>query len=93
LRAIEEAFRVRLAARGNEVSVVGGEGEASARKLLSAFSELAAKGYPLKGSDVATAIRVLKEDPSASLVEFFTESPFGPTLSSVVSARNSKQRL
>ena len=85
---------MRLAARGNEVSVVGtGEGEDAARRLLSAFSELAAMGHPLKGSDVATAIRVLKENPSASLVEFFTESPFGPSLRSVVSARNNKQRV
>src|SRR5947208_3282311 len=50
-------------------------------------------GYPLKGSDVATAIRVLKENPAASIVEFFTESPVGPSLRSVVSARNNKQRL
>src|SRR5207244_12529569 len=93
-RASEEAFAVRLGARGNEVSVVGaGEGEDAARRLLSAFSDLAAMGYPLKGSDVATAIRVLKENPTASIVEFFTESPFGPSLRSVVSARNNKQRL
>ncbi|MDQ5856844.1 MAG: PhoH family protein [Acidobacteriota bacterium] len=85
---------MRLAARGNEVSVVGeGPGEDRARNLLSAFSELATRGYPLKGSDVATAIRVLKEDSAASLVDFFTESPFGPSLRSVVSARNTKQRL
>ena len=85
---------MRLAARGNEVSVVGtGEGEDAARRLLAAFSELAAMGHPLKGSDVATAIRVLKENPSASVVEFFTESPLGPSLRSVVSARNNKQRL
>ena len=70
-----------------------GEGEDAARRLLAAFSELAAIGYPLKGSDVATAIRVLKENPATSLVEFFTESPFGPSLRSVVSARNNKQRL
>jgi phosphate starvation-inducible PhoH-like protein len=50
-------------------------------------------GYPLKGSDVATAIRVAREDPQASLVEFFLESPFGPSLKAVVSARNIKQRL
>jgi len=49
--------------------------------------------YPLKGSDVATAIRVLKEDPRADLVDFFMESPFGPSLKSVVTARNTKQRL
>src|SRR4030095_15301153 len=93
LRAIEEAFRVRLAARGNEISVVGGEGETGARKLLSAVSELAEMAYHLKGGDVITAIRVLKEDPVASLVEFFTESPFGPSLRAVVSAPHFQQRL
>jgi phosphate starvation-inducible PhoH-like protein len=94
LRAIEESFSVRLAARGNEISVVGeGPGEDRARRLLEGFSELLALGYPVRGSDVATAIRVLKEDPDASLVEFFTESPLGPTLKGVVTARNLKQRV
>jgi phosphate starvation-inducible PhoH-like protein len=94
LQAIEDAFGVKLAARGNEISVVGeGRAEDSARRLLNALSELLAVGYPLKTSDVATAIRVVKEDPETSLTEFFLESPFGPTLKSVVSARNIKQRL
>ncbi len=94
LRAIEEAFGVRLASRGNEISVVGeGEPQTIVRRLLAELSELIALGYPLKTSDVATAIRVKTEDPSSSLVEFFLESPFGPTLKSVVTARNVKQRL
>jgi phosphate starvation-inducible protein PhoH and related proteins len=94
LRAIEEAFGVRLAARGNEISVLGeGQAEDTTRRLLSGFSELLAMGYPLRSSDVATAIRVLKEDAGASMVEFFIESPFGPALKSVVTARNIKQRL
>ena len=85
---------MKLAARGNEISVVGeGAAEDQVRRLLGAFSELMASGYPLKGSDVSTAIRVTREDPQASLVEFFLESPFGPSLKSVVSARNIKQRL
>jgi phosphate starvation-inducible PhoH-like protein len=94
LRAIEEAFGVRLAARGNEISVVGdGEAEASARHLLSGLSELLASGYPLRPSDVATAIRIVQDDPKASLTEFFLDAPFGPTLKATVSARNAKQRL
>jgi len=45
LRAIEEAFGVRLAARGNEISVIGsGAGEEAVRRLLSGFSELLALG-------------------------------------------------
>ena len=94
LRAIEEAFGVRLAARGNEISVVGeGASEEAARRLLAGLSELLAVGYPLRAGDVATAIRVAREDPGASLVEFFVDSPFGENLKSVVTARNIKQRL
>jgi phosphate starvation-inducible PhoH-like protein len=94
LRAIEEAFRVRLQARGSEISVVGeGPGQDRARHLISGLTDLMTTGYPLKTSDVATAIRVVKEDPAVSLIEFFTESPFGPSLNSVVSVRNIKQRI
>jgi phosphate starvation-inducible PhoH-like protein len=94
LRAIEDSFGVRLASRGNEVSVVGeGEAQDTVRRLLTELAELMAAGYPLKTSDVATAIRVKREDPRVSLPEFFLESPFGPSLKSVVTARNVKQRL
>ena len=94
LRAIEDSFGVRLASRGNEVSVVGeGEAQEIARRLLTELAALMALGYPLKTSDVATAIRVKREDPGASLTEFFLESPFGPSLKSVVTARNVKQRM
>jgi phosphate starvation-inducible PhoH-like protein len=94
LRAIEDAFGVRLQARGSEISIVGGgPGEPEARRLLAGLSDLLATGYLLRGSDVPTAIRVVKEDPTVSLTEFFTDSPFGPTLKSVVTVRNMKQRL
>ncbi|HEY6064651.1 MAG TPA: PhoH family protein [Thermoanaerobaculia bacterium] len=94
LRAIEESFGVRLASRGNEISVIGeGDAQTLVRRLLGELSELLSVGYPLKASDVATAIRVAREDPNASLLEFFLESPFGPSLKSVVTARNVKQRL
>jgi phosphate starvation-inducible PhoH-like protein len=74
--------------------VVGdGPAEEAARRLLTGLSELLAMGYPLRSGDVATAIRVAREDPSASLVEFFIDSPFGESLKSVVTARNIKQRL
>jgi phosphate starvation-inducible protein PhoH and related proteins len=94
LRAIEEAFGVRLAARGNEIQVVGdGPAEDAARRLIEGLSELLAAGFPLRSSDVSTAIRVAREDPGASIPEFFLVSPFGPSLKSVVTARNMKQRL
>ena len=42
---------------------------------------------------VAKDLQYVYQDPGASLVEFFVESPFGPTLKSTVTARNIKQRL
>ena len=94
LQAIEAAFHVRLQSRGSEISVVGeGEAEDTARRLLTGLSDLLAGGYPLRGIDVATAIRVVREEPGTSLVEFFTDSPFGPSLKSVVTVRNLKQRV
>jgi phosphate starvation-inducible PhoH-like protein len=70
-----------------------GPGADSARRLLTGLSDLLSAGYPLQRSDVATAIRVIREDPTVSLVEFFTDSPFGPTLKEAVTVRNMKQRL
>ncbi len=94
LRAIEDAFRVHLQARGSEIAVLGeGPAEDQARRLISGLTDLLAAGYPLKVSDVATAIRVVKEDPGVSLIDFFTDSPFGPSLKSVVTVRNIKQRI
>ncbi len=94
LRAIEEAFGVKLVARGSDISVTGsGPAVELVRRLLAEFGELLARGYSIQKTDVATAIAVLKEDPSASLIEFFSEDFLGPSLRSVVSPRNVKQRL
>lgn len=63
------------------------------RRLLSEFTELISRGYSIQKTDVATAIAVLKEDPAASLVEFFADDFLGPSLRTVVAPRNVKQRL
>jgi len=93
LRAIEDAFGVRLKARGTEISVAG-EGPAVplVQRMLAELSELLQQGYALQKSDVLTAISVVKEDPEASLLEFFSHDYLGPTLRAVVSPRNVKQR-
>jgi phosphate starvation-inducible PhoH-like protein len=70
-----------------------GPAEDAARRLLSGLSELMLSGYLLRASDVATAIRVVREDPTLPLTDFFLQTPFGPSLKSVVTARNVKQRV
>jgi len=93
LRAIEDAFGVRLKARGTEISVAGeGPRVPVVQRMLAELSELLQRGHALQKSDVLTAIAVLKEDPEASLLEFFSQDYLGPTLRAVVAPRNVKQR-
>jgi len=62
------------------------------QRMLGELSELLRQGHALQKSDVLTAIAVLKEDPSASLLDFFSSDYLGPTLRSVVAPRNVRQR-
>ena len=94
LRILENAFGVEISARGREVSLTG-EPAAAAQvaRLLSEFGQLLEKGWVPKKSDLGTAIRIVKEDPDASLVEFFFEnSAVGPSLRQVVSPRSVRQQ-
>jgi len=95
LRRIERQFGVELAARGGEIFVSGDDAGqvAAVEHLMRELSALAESGYRLRGVDVQTAIRVVAEDATVSLVEFF--SPDGP-LSSVrrlITPRSLKQLL
>jgi phosphate starvation-inducible PhoH-like protein len=78
LRRIERAFGVEVSARGSEVHVSGSDPAAveAVHHLMAELSALAAGGYRLRPIDVQTAIRVVADDPKASLSDFFT--PDGP---------------
>ena len=74
LRRIEEAFGVRISARGEEVRIQGdAERVAAAKHLVEELGRLIDRGFRPGAKDVETAVRVLKEDPSASLVGFFLD--------------------
>src|SRR5512140_322217 len=85
LRILEEAFGVEISARGREVSLTGEPAAAAlAARLLSQFGRLLEKGWTPKKTDLVTAIRIVKENPDASLVEFFFDnSAVGPSLRQV----------
>jgi len=93
LRLLEEAFGVTISARGAEVSVSGEpESAALAARLLSEFGKLIERGFVPKKHDLAAGIRILKEDPTASLVDFFENRSLGPALRQVVTPRNVRQQ-
>ncbi len=82
LRRIETAFGVER--RGARQPCVGrGELElpcTPSRVCSEQLSLLIERGYQLRNEDVTTAIRVIREAPETSLVEFFSArlQPRGP---------------
>lgn len=73
LRRIETAFAVEIAARGSHLSVDGEPAAVLAvSRMLEQLSRLIENGYQLRPEDVQTAIRVVREAPETSLVEFFS---------------------
>ena len=93
LRVIEDAFNVRISARGNEIIVQGDQEQvATAERLLREMHELIDRGRPFKKSDLITGVRVLREDPSANLVDFFADETVKEGLRRMASPRNVRQK-
>ncbi|HVN30770.1 MAG TPA: PhoH family protein [Thermoanaerobaculaceae bacterium] len=93
-RYLNERLRVRVAARGDTVSLEGEpEPVALAAKLLQELGKLVATGYSVGKEEFRTALRVLDEDPSVDLVEFFTDASIPDSVKRLVVPRNLKQRL
>lgn len=93
LKRLERAFDVRIAARGTELSVDGDGAVGVVEKLLGELSAIGERGFRLRATDIQTAIRIVQEDPEASLVDFFL--PRDPTLAAamrMVTPRGLNQR-
>jgi len=92
LRRIESTFGVTLQARGTEMRIEGEPAQVAAVEgLLEGLAELARRGYRLRASEVRTAIRVISEDPSASLIDFFQPEGMLGTVCRMVQPRSLKQ--
>ena len=95
LRRIERTFGVELSARGSEVHVSGDDSASveAVHHLMAELSALAASGYRLRAMDVQTAIRVVADDPQASLGDFFsTDGPLA-CVRRLIQPRTLKQLL
>lgn len=94
LKRIERAFDVTLSARGNQASIDGAPEKAVVvEHLLKEFSVLMGRGFQVRPIDVDTAIRVLKETPDASLVEFFSEDGILSSVRRLVNPRSLAQQM
>ncbi len=95
LRRIESAFGVEISARGSEVNVHGDDPAAvdAVHHLMAELSALAGSGYRLRNQDVKTAIRVVSEDPTVSLQEFFVPDGQLSPVRRLIQPRTLKQLL
>jgi phosphate starvation-inducible protein PhoH and related proteins len=94
LRAIEDAFRVKISSRGKEIFVSGREEDrGNVQRLLGDLQQLIGQGYPMQKSDVATGVRVMRDKPDTNLVEFFTDDAVPSSIRRVVTPRNMAQKM
>ena len=94
LRRIERTFDVTVAARGNELNIVGDPERVQAvERLLHEINAVTEKGYKFRPGDVQTAIRVIAESPETSLVEFFLPEGLLASVRRAVAPRSFKQQL
>jgi phosphate starvation-inducible PhoH-like protein len=93
LKRIERAFDVTLTARGNAATIEGEPDRATVvEHLLQQLSELVEKGYRVRPGDVDTAIRVLRESPGESLVDFFAADGILGSVRRLVTPRSLNQQ-
>ncbi|HEX7154606.1 MAG TPA: PhoH family protein [Thermoanaerobaculia bacterium] len=94
LRALEDAFVVKISSRGREIFVSGKtENIEAAERVLNELQDLIHKGYPIKKSDISTGIRVKRDKPDQSLVDFFTDDKVPQAIRRVITPRNLAQKL
>jgi phosphate starvation-inducible PhoH-like protein len=94
LRTIEDAFGVKISSRGREIFVSGAADTIRpVEKILADMQSLIGQGYPLKKADVQTGVRVVRDRPETSLVDFFTDDALQPAVRRVVTPRNMAQKL
>ena len=94
LKAIEKDLGVRVSARGAEVTVQGDpDKEALAANLIDQLAAVVRGGYTLKKGDVEIAARLLRDNRSAVLQEFFASGRLRATNGRYVTPKSLNQRL
>ena len=74
LKILEQAFRVKIAARGTEVIVRGDSGRTRlVAQLIRQLSDLAERGHRLRRQDVELAARLFREGGEVSLHKYLVE--------------------
>ncbi len=96
LRLIENQFHVRLAARGNEVTIAA-EGEpdgdrvAAVTDLLRQLAGLNDRGVPLGRNELRTAVALKRRDPGVRLLDHFVDARIDTSVKKSVVPKSTNQ--
>ena len=94
LKTIEKELGVNLSARGTEVTVQGdADREHLAANLLGQLAGVAQSGYHLNKGDVEIALRLLRDDRTAALRDFFEVGRLKTTNGRYVTPKSPNQKL
>ncbi|MBI4223297.1 MAG: PhoH family protein, partial [Deltaproteobacteria bacterium] len=93
LKSIEKSLGVDIHVRGPHVRI---EGEPSdvrvGEKVLNELYQMIRKGYPIMGSDIEQAIKILTRNSQASLESIFLDTIFIPARKKAITPRSPAQK-
>ena len=93
LRLIEKKLGLRVAARGNQLTLKGESYTvALVETALRQLYQLARRGYPLHGNDVDRAVSLLSADRSADLAGLFMENVYIPSSTRFIAPKSPRQK-
>ncbi|MGH8014340.1 MAG: PhoH family protein [Candidatus Binataceae bacterium] len=93
LRTVEHELGVRIGVNGSTLKISGGHDEqALSGKLLGELYELLKDGYPIYGSDVEYAIRILRADHNTDLKDIFLDTVYVSAHKRVISPKSINQK-
>ena len=94
LRTIEKGSNVRIAARGGEIHLSGASGDVErVERLLLQLVDLLESGYSIRRGDVEIALRLLRDNPEATLTDFFSQGRVKAAPGRAITPKTLNQRL
>ena len=93
LRSLEKRLGIAINVRGTQVQMEGAEeGISLASKLLHELYGLLKKGYPVFGSDIESALKLLASNKNVHLEELFCDTIFIPARNKVIMPKGLHQK-
>ena len=94
LKILEKEIGVSIHARGNQLSLQGGDWEVDlAEKVLNQLYGLLQENRPIYGNDVEYAIRILSGDHAADLKKVFMEKVYITSGKNTIAPKSINQKL